>query len=725
MKRKVALVVLLTILSAFSVLAEEGMWMPSQILDLAPQVKALGFEGDPQAFADLTGQPMGAIISLGGCSASFVSPGGLIVTNHHCALSALQYNSRPEKNILEDGFLAKTRAEELPNGPGSRVYVTVSVKDITAEITGQIDSRLTDRQRFDLIEKRRKERVAACEKAGFRCSVPIFFEGLKYFEIAQLEIPDVRLVYAPAAGIGNFGGETDNWQWPRHTGDFTFLRAYVGKDGRPAPFSKDNVPFHPTRWIKIGREGVSPGDFIIVAGYPGNTNRLDTYREIRETVEWVFPRAVRRAQDQIAILEKLAQTDKELALKVATRIRYLHNGLTNRIGKLAGFRRGDLLKQKEAEEQALRAWIAGDSQRQQKYGDVFPGLDALFLEGQKTKERDQTLGALVTASTLLGAADNSYRLALEKAKPDSEREAEFQQRNWLRIREKEERGQRSFDPRADRALLRYVLLEVAGLPAGQRIIPLDREIGLVPGLAQETAAKAIDAYLDRLYAGTKLGDVAVRLGLLDKTASEIEKMDDPFVKLALLLHPLNAADRERKKELAGRESRLRPRYMEAMLTMKGGLLAPDANGTLRITYGTVKPVSPKDGLLFNAQTTLEGILEKNTGSGEFHAPAREIEAIKTLRAGKKTPFVDPKLGDVPVDFLATVDTTGGNSGSAALNRRGELVGLLFDGTFDTVASDIVFDKVNTRSILLDIRYLLWVAAEVDQADNVLAELGIR
>jgi hypothetical protein len=274
--------------------AEQGMWMPQQIPDLAARLRALGFAGDPKAFADLTGQPMGAVVSLGGCTASFVSPDGLIVTNHHCVTGGLQFNSTPQRNLLTDGFLATTRSEELSNGPGSRVFVTTSVTDVTGAITGKMDASATDRQRNDTIDRRIKERVAACEKAGLRCGVTSFFEGLKYFEIAQLEIRDVRLVYAPAEGIGVFGGETDNWRWPRHTGDWSFIRAYVGRDGKPAVYSKDNVPYKPAHWLKVSAQGANPGDLVFVVGYPGRTMRHRTFAEIRETTEWTLPRSVCR-----------------------------------------------------------------------------------------------------------------------------------------------------------------------------------------------------------------------------------------------------------------------------------------------------------------------------------------------------------------------------------------------------------------------------------------------
>jgi len=407
---------LVLVAAAAPLAADEGMWMPQQIPDLAQKLRAMGFEGDPAAFADLTGQPMGAIVSLGGCTASFVSREGLIATNHHCVQGSLQYNSTPQRNLLVDGFLAKTREEELWNGPGSRVLVTVSVKEVTDAITGKLDSKLDDRKRFDLVERRIKERTAACEAGGPRCRVDSFFGGLKYYEIAQLEIQDVRVVYAPAAGIGNFGGETDNWRWPRHTGDWSFYRAYVGKDGKPASFSKENVPYRPTRWLPVQPAGLKEGDLVFVVGYPGRTQRNQTYAEVRDTTELSFPRFIQSAEEQIAILDALAKTDPELKIKAAGRVRGLNNSLTNRKGQLEGLVKGGILAKKEMGQKELEAWIAGDPVRQKEYGDVLPALAALQAEAERTRERDAVLASLFMSSSMLGAAHTAHLLAVEKAK---------------------------------------------------------------------------------------------------------------------------------------------------------------------------------------------------------------------------------------------------------------------------------------------------------------------
>lgn len=707
--------------------AEEGKWMPQQIPALAAQLKAMGFTGDAAAFADLTGHPMGAIVSLGGCTGSFVSPEGLIATNHHCVTGSLQYNSTPENNLLLNGFLAKTRAEELSTGPGSRVFVTVAVTSVTNEITGTLDPTLDDRRRHDLIDQRVKARTSACEAGGLRCRVASFFEGLEYFEIAQLEIPDVRLVYAPAEGIGNFGGETDNWRWPRHTGDWSFYRAYVGRDGKPAPYSTDNVPYAPQRWLKVQPAGVREGDLVFVAGYPGRTQRLQTYGEVKEAVEWTFPRTIRTFEEQIEVLEALAREDPALAIKSAGRLQGLQNTLTNRKGMLHGLVKGGLLAQKADTERQLAAWIATDPARQQEYGDVLPALAALQSEVEATRERDSVLGQLFAASPLLNAAHTAHLLSIEKAKTrDADREAGFQERDWSRLRDAQERVQRSLDPRLDRALLRYWMGHAAALPADQRIAGLDRQVGLSAGLPQADREQAIDAYLDRLLAGTTLADKDRRLALFDTPTAGIVASDDTFVALALALHPLSQENREAGKRRLGQASRVRPRYAKVLLEQAGGLVAPDANSTLRVTYGQVKGrANASDGVDYRAFTTLAGVEQKHTGEGEFAAPGAQLAAIRALREGRTSPFVDSGLGDVPVNFLSTVDITGGNSGSPTLDGRGDFVGLVFDGTYDTVASDYVFDPVRTRSIHVDVRYLLWTMAEVDGATHLLDEMGIH
>jgi hypothetical protein len=721
--KKLALLCLPALLLS-SARAEEGMWMPQQIPALAPRLAALGWRGDPKAFADLTGQPMGAIISLGGCSASFVSPDGLIATNHHCTVGALQFNSTPERNLLKDGWVAATRADELWNGPGSRALVTVSVKEVTEEITGKLDGKAGDLERAKLIEKRIKQRTAACEKGGLRCNVASFFDGARWFEIGQLELQDVRLVFAPPAGVGNFGGETDNWMWPRHSGDFSLYRAYVGPNGKPAPHARENVPYKPAHWLPVSSQGASEGDLVIVAGYPGRTSRLATARKVRELLEWTYPRTVRRNGEQLAILEALARGSKETAIRVNPRIRGLGNSMKKARGVLEGAARSGLLAKKEATERELQAWIGADPKRKARYGEALARLDQLLAEREKTRDRDAAFAAVQGGSALLGVARTGLRLAAEKAKPDAERDADLQERNWPRLRESLERLDKSYDPAADRAMLRYALVEAAALAPAQRIAPLDAAVPLTAGQDAAASARAIDAYLDALYAGTRLADRELRLQTLGKSPAVLAP-GDTMVVLAQALLPLDQRLRDEEKAWSGAMTRVAPAYAEALLEQAGGLLAPDANGTLRVTYGTVKGVAPRDGVLYTAQTRLAGILPKDRpGDAEFDVPAPLRKKLQEQPDRSKSRFADPKLGDVPVDFLSSVDTTGGNSGSAVLDAQGRFAGLLFDGTYESVASDLVFDAVATRSIQVDSRYLLWYLAEVAGAGHLLEEMGL-
>jgi len=704
--------------------AVEGMWMPSQVPELAGDLKRLGFQGDPEAFADLTGQPMGAIVSLGFRTASLVSPDGLIVTNHHCVDGFLQYNSAPGKNLVQDGFLAKSRKEELPAGPGTRIWVAESIEDVTGEVLEGLDAGVPDREYYGRIEDQIKAETASCETGGYRCRVSSFFGGSRYFRIRYQEIRDVRLVYAPAEGIGVFGGETDNFRWPRHTGDWGYLRAYVASDGKPADYAAENVPYKPKHWLQVSPKGASPGDLVMVVGYPGRTQRHRTYEEVRETVEEGIPRRTRISEERVAILKRLAEEGEDLAIKVGGRIRGMENGLTYRRGILAGMIKGGVLELRRKQEAELTAWIEADPDRTAKYGDVLPRIRSILEDRQKTRDRDNALRGLYAGSTLLNSADTFYRIARERLKPDAEREIGYQDRDFERTRQRQQRAQRSLDIRVDRALFRHAILEAARLKPGERIVALDHAVGIKAGMAEQSRTAAVDKFLDRYYADTRMAVLDARLAMMEKSTAQLEKLDDPAMKLAIGLFSLIHETEESGKTRSGALAKLRPRYMSALLEKAGGRLYPDANGTLRITYGTVKGAPAADGVYYTPQTTLAGLAAKNKGEGDFNAPGNLMTAIEALRNGKATRFLDEKLGDVPVNFLSDLDTTGGNSGSPTLNAEGELCGLLFDGTFEAMAADYLFDGRTTRSIHVDSRFMLWVMQEVDHADNLLKELGI-
>ncbi|HEU4411603.1 MAG TPA: S46 family peptidase [Polyangiaceae bacterium] len=697
-----------------------GKWMPEQLAAHAETLKKLGLEVDPQLLTDPTSPVLGAVVSLGGCSASFVSPEGLIVTNHHCVTGALQVNSTPEKNLVKDGFLAKARADEKSAGASARVFVTQAFRDVTDKVLSGVEGIKDDRARYKEIEKRTKELTAACEKgrAGLRCTVARFFDGERFYQIEQLELRDVRLVYAPDAGIGNFGGEVDNWRWPRHTGDFSFYRAYVGKDGQPADFAADNVPYRPKHHLRLAQKAVEPGDLVLVAGYPGRTSRLRTATEVREAVEWFYPRRIKAYEEYLREIDAAGKEDKEAMVRGQALARNLNNYLTNGKGQLEGLVKGGLLAKKEQQESALAAWVEADPARRGPYGGALEKLAALHAETVKHRENDAFLREALQMVRLLDAAASIVRMAEERPKPDAERHPEYQERNWNRLSQGLATAQKFYSRGLDRALLSLALRRIARQPPAERS-PL---LKVVTGGATDDAAikKAVDA----IYAGTKLEDEATRQKLF-KTASsaELAKSADPLVRLAVKLRPLLREMDERDERVLGAQALVRPRYVKALRELSGGVLAPDANGTLRVTYGTVRGYRPApDAPPARPFTTLGEVLTKTKGVEPFASPERLVAAA---RAKKYGPYVDPGLGDVPVDFLSDVDITGGNSGSAALNGRGELIGLAFDGVYENVASDWFFQPELNRTIHVDARYMRWVMDAVDGADHLLREMGAQ
>ncbi|HUP64735.1 MAG TPA: S46 family peptidase [Thermoanaerobaculia bacterium] len=717
MKRILQIALPLTLAAAAA--AAQGMWMPQQVPELAGRLKESGLEIDPTRLADLTGFPMGAIVSTGGCSASFVSPEGLIATNHHCVYGYLQYNSSAERDLLTNGFLAGSRAEEIQASPDAKIFVTTRIEDVTAQVLSRLD-RMSDGVRAQTIERRRKELVASCEKpGGVRCRVDSFFAGTQYLRTTQMEILDVRLVYAPSQSIGNHGGEIDNWMWPRHTGDFGFLRAYVGPDGRPAAHSADNVPFHPRHWLKVSSADLDEGDFVMLVGYPGTTYRYETAEETRDRIDFSLPESIRYREALIEILEREGERGRAVGIANASRIRSLANLMKKYRGTLEAFERADFLSRRTEEESRMRSLMSNDPELVQRHGEVMAELRSIFARERATRERETVLAWLYAASPMLTQADTLYELSRQRAKKDVERDADYQERNWSVIRSRIARAQRTVEPGSDRAGLRNILQQAVALPENQRIEAVDAALAAT---GKATTEEQIDAFLDGLYGGTKIADRSFREDLFDDTTAQIAARNDSMIVFAADLRKLVDANKARKQADDGAFARLRPHYMEALRAVRGELLAPDANGTLRVSFAEVKGYEPRDAVRYAPFTTAEGILEKETGEAPFNAPPALLSMIRAKRFG---PYADPDLGSLPVAFLATGDITNGSSGSATLNGKGELVGLAFDGNYESMGFDFVVNPEISRSIHVDSRYMLWVMDAVDQADHLLREMGIE
>lgn len=696
--------------------ADEGQWPPDQLarLDWAA-LRERGMELAPADIWDPSGRGLAqAIVSLEDCSASFVSPNGLILTNHHCAFGAIQQHSTKDRDLLADGFSATSRAAELP-AKGQRVLVLRRITDVTERVTAQGAAATGDEARARALDRVQKEIIAECETTpATRCRVASYFGGLRYVLLDSLELHDVRLVYAPPRGIGEFGGEADNWRWPRHTGDFAFLRAYVAPDGSPAEYASGNVPYRPARHLTLSTEGVAAGDLVTIFGYPGRTARWGVAASVQCDLEWFYPLRRSYFGELKSTLEQVAAQDAEAAVRVSATIETTANRVTNAEAMIAGLRRNDVLAQRRARDAQLAAWIGADDRRRARYGTVLPDLAALVAADAATRDRDFLLGQLPFAVKPLGAALTLVRWSAEREKPEFERESGYQDRDRQRVRASLERMQKDLHPLADRAVFEWFLERTRALPPAQRITAFDEALRT----HRTSAAVVADA-----LARTRLTTAPGRLELFDAPRARIETSHDPLIVLARALEPQRREMDRRAKVRAGASARLWPVYAEALRAWRGdGALYPDANGALRVAFGTVKGYQPRDGLVALPHTTVDGLVAKHTGERPFDAPERLRSAVARRDFGR---FAPQHLGSVPVAFLTDGDTTGGVSGGPVVDGKGRLVGVNFDRVWENVAGDYGWTERYSRNIAVDIRFVLWVLERVDGATGLLKELGVE
>ncbi|MFT7622298.1 MAG: hypothetical protein ACI9WU_001466 [Myxococcota bacterium] len=686
--------------------AKEGMWTLAQIPALADDLRAMGLELTPQTLADLDKGPLAAVINLNGCTASFISADGLIVTNHHCAVGAIQRNSTPELNRLEQGFTAASRAQELWAGPSSRVRVTVSEEDVTARFQKALSGTKDDTTAFDTVDRLTKELVAECETdKRLRCQVSAYDGGARYVRIAQLNIRDVRLVHAPTRSIGVYGGDEDNWMWPRHTGDWTLFRAYVGPDGAPADHAPANVPFKPKKWLEVSTSGVEDGGFVMVAGYPGRTYRHRTASELEHAGRVHYPRTIKMLSELVTLIEAEQTKSEDARVKLTSKRGWIANYLKYSQGLRDGFESSGVIETRKVAEKALMTWVASAEQGKPFAGDIQELEEKLAVQ-RGAAYRDGLMSWLLRLSVALNAAAKIHWLAVERAKPDAERDAGYQARDMAQIKGRINHGFRSWHPSSDAEILRWLLHQTQTLPKGARLKALDGWLRKRGG---------VDKAVTWLYSKVELADEKTRTALFTADRATVERSKDRFLKLAAILYPERVEAAVRDKAQSGAMARLRPAYMAARRAHAKRTLYSDANSTLRVTYAKVRGYSPREAVHYTPFTSLKGILEKDTGKEPFDVSLAQRTAIEATHAAKRS---------VGVNFLSGCDTTGGNSGSPTLDAKGRLVGLLFDGNYEAMSSDWVFDTQKTRSIHVDIRYMIWALSDLFDGKHLLREMGI-
>ena len=699
--------------------ADEGMFLLNQLP--VEQLRALGFQLTPeQIYRPGGGGLSDAVVMVDGGTGAFVSPDGLILTNHHVAFAAIQMNSSPEHNYIKEGFWAKNRQEELP-APGYDCRITLSFQDITPRVLHGIKKKWTGLKRYKAIEKRIKEieEKESDEKAGIEAQVVSMYDGMYYYLFKYLRIKDVRLVYAPPEAIGQYGGDTDNWMWPRHAGDFAFMRAYVGPDGKPADYSPDNVPFQSKTYLPISTAGVKEGDFMFIMGYPGRTMRYRTSYSVRYNQEISYPYRIQLFKEMIQLLNKESEKDPSLKIKFASLEMMLSNVLKNNEGMLAGLKKSHLLERKLAMEKQLTGFLNRNPELQKAYGGVLPAIGKLYARQEKWFQRETLLRFMAFGSRMYGFASTIYRWSEEKKKPNLEREPRFLDRNIPQIKQRMKIAQRDLHPPTDAKMLELFLLRLANLPEDQKVPAVEEILKRYPGRPK---AEAVHEYVQEVYSGTKLADLDTRLKMMDMSHEELMAQNDPLITLAAKLAPAQKQLQDWEQAFSGELSVLRPKFIEALTKWKKTNLYPDANRTIRLTYGTVKGYEPRDAVVYKYITTLRGVLEKDTGREPFNCPPKLRRLEESRDFGR---YEDPLLHDVPVDFLGTTDITGGNSGSPVMNARGEYIGIAFDGNYESMTSDWQFDPRLTRTISVDARYILFILDKFSGAKNILEELTVH
>ena len=694
--------------------AQEGMWLLSQInqLDLAKKGLQIPvsevYSKDKPSVSD-------AIVQLDGGTASFVSKDGLLVTNHHVAYAAIQRNSSVNNDYLANGFLASKRSDEI-KAPGYQARLMLSMKDVTAEVLAAAKG-LTDPT-----EKNKKinEKIAEMTKASkngkedIEASVSQMYNGRQYILYIHKVLKDERLVYAPPSSIGNYGGETDNWMWPRHTGDFSFFRVYCAPDGSGKEYAADNVPYHPKVWLKVAKDFLKDGDFNFIIGYPGQTTRYRSSTSVYYNEHYNYPFSIKNFREIIDLCDQLTKNNRDGQIKVANLTKGLANAMKNYQGKLDGIKKTHFYEKKLEFEKEFVNWTNGKPETKAKYSDILQKEKNEYKLIEVTKERDQVFSLLQGLSgTPLSVAQQVIALAQEKEKPEGERQPGFSDEAADQAAEGLQYTYENYFEPVEKALILRSLNMAKALPEGQRITGLDYIFN---------SGKTNEQFVDEAFKASKLNDIEYAKTLFRKSAKELKDLNDPFINLAYSIDPMAIEIQETGQKFNYNVTELRKVYLDGLFEWKGTTMYPDANGTKRFTSGKVKGYKPADAVWYYPFTTLEGVVDKNTGIEPFNAPDALVNLYDKKDFGR---WVNPAIKDIPVAFLNQCDITGGNSGSPVMNAKGEICGLAFDGNYESMISDWQYDEKLQRCINVDIHYVLFITEKIGKAGFILEEMGVK
>ena len=710
--KKLFATLLTAVLFTPQLMADEGMWLLQLMRqqNLEDQMRKQGLQMSVDGIYSPDAPSMKDAIGIfgGGCTGEVVSPNGLVLTNHHCGFSFIQQLSTVEHNYLHNGFWSQSYEEELPCENIAFTFVA-KITDVTEEVNNRVkNGEITEEQSFDrqTLAKIGKELFEADNVEGKEYMYPQllpYFEGNKFYLVYYKKYTDVRLVATPPNSIGKFGGETDNWMWPRHTGDFSVFRIYGDKNGNPAAYSKENIPLSTPKFLNISLAGFENGDFAMIMGFPGSTSRYLTGDEVKQRMyQENEPRIAMRDVTLKIIREEMAKSE-EIAIKYANKQARISNYWKNSIGMNKAIVDNKVVETKLAEEAAFKAWAQKNGKNE--YVDVVEKINACVEEMNRT----DYLSTLT--SELISNVEFIYRnLAIgNKTMFDDPSKVEATMNNiyaWLHDRD--------YNHDIDRRIAKEVLPLYFELTK-----PEERDEHLNKVYAEYKGN--LNKYIDYVYENSILANETNLKKFLKKpTLKKFEK--DPAMQLRTAIFNSYRSIMAKNAEFAKVMNPLHKTYLKGLMEKADGApVYPDANFTMRLTYGNVKPYQPKDGVTYNYYTTLKGVMEKeDPNNSEFIVPARLKELYETKDFGQYA----MANGEMPVAFLTTNDITGGNSGSGVYNGNGELIGLAFDGNWESLSGDINFDDNLQRCINVDIRYVLFVIEKLGNCKRLINEMNI-
>ena len=681
----------------FSAAADEGMWMLPYLQKMnAKDMKARGCKLSAEEIYSMNNSSLkdAIVIFGGGCTGEIVSPDGLLFTNHHCGYGSIQALSSVEHDYLKNGFWAMSRAEEIP-APGLKVRFIRKIVDVTSDVLGAVPDIAGGEERSRLVAEHAeavKNRFEA-ENPGMEISVKPFFGGNQFFAFVIEVFSDVRLVGTPPTSIGKFGGDTDNWMWPRHTGDFSIFRVYAGPDNKPADYAPENRPYKAEKFLKVSLNGYDEADFAMIMGFPGSTQRYMTSYEIDRMLEVENPQRIFiRGERQAILKEDMAASDK-VRIQYASKYAQSSNYWKNSIGMSRGIKRLDVKGRKQEQEAAFRTWAAKNTLPTEGYVDALDKIRESVEETLPSYASLQYLQeAFLRAVEILTPA--RYSGSLKGAELEKALKGFYKDYNM------------PTDRRVAKRMFRIVKENCKELPSVFAEV-IDKRFG-----------GDTDAYVDYLYDNSVFADEQRALAAV---ASGRELKEDPA---AVLSESIVG----KMRELSKAQKEVRQKYADGHRLYIAGLMrmqpkkawASDANFTIRLTYGRILPYNPADGIRYNYYTTLKGVMEKENPENptEFTVPAK----LKELYAAKDFGRYANAKGELPTCFLADCDITGGNSGSPVLNAKGSLIGLAFDGNWEAMSGDVAFEPELQRTIAVDVRYVLFVIDKFAGAGWLLDEL---